>query len=108
MSTDSFNFFIPSSARVILLRPSNVKGFVTTATVNIPCSLAISAIIGAEPVPVPPPIPAVIKSMSASFIAFAITSRSSIAACSPIPGSPPEPKPLVIFVPIGNFKGAFE
>ena len=33
--------------------------FVTTPTVNIPLSLAASAITGAAPVPVPPPMPAV-------------------------------------------------
>ena len=53
----------PSSAWRIRLIPSNWNGFVTTPTVNTPNSRAAWAIIGAAPVPVPPPIPAVIKHM---------------------------------------------
>ena len=39
---------------------------VTTPTVNAPAVLAILAMIGDAPVPVPPPMPAVMKTMSAS------------------------------------------
>jgi hypothetical protein len=42
---------------------------VTTAIVRIPISFAISAMTGVAPVPVPPPIPAVINSISAPSIA---------------------------------------
>ena len=49
------------SADFILCEPSNKTGFVTISTVRIPASIAILAITGAEPVPVSPPIPAVIK-----------------------------------------------
>ncbi len=45
--------------------PSKAKGLVTTATVRMPSSRAISATTGAAPVPVPPPMPAVMNSMSA-------------------------------------------
>ena len=88
--------------------PSKLKGFVTTPTVNAPCSFAILAIIGAAPVPVPPPIPAVTKTISAPFSTFAIESESSIAACSPTSGFPPAPNPPVNFEPIPIFSFAFE
>ncbi len=55
----------PSSAWRIRFAPSNWKGFVTTPTVRTPSSLAACAMIGAAPVPVPPPIPAVIKHICA-------------------------------------------
>ena len=38
-----------------------LNGVETTATVRIPSSLATFAITGEPPVPVPPPIPAVMK-----------------------------------------------
>ena len=55
----------PSSAWRIRLLPSNWKGLVTTPTVSTPSSRAAWAMIGAEPVPVPPPMPAVMKHMCA-------------------------------------------
>ena len=48
-----------------------------------PCSLATSATTGAAPVPVPPPIPAVIKTRSDPSKAAAISSRDSSAASRP-------------------------
>ena len=72
-----------------------VKGFVTTATVRIPLSFAASAITGIAPVPVPPPIPAVKNTISAPSIASSIRLRSSCAACFPISGFVPAPKPCV-------------
>ena len=89
----------PVSAIRFLLSPSNEKGSVTTATVKTPRSRAILATVGAAPVPVPPPIPEVIKSMSAFPIAAAISSLLSSAACLPIAGSAPAPRPLVRFAP---------
>ena len=55
--------------------------------------LAISATTGAPPVPVPPPLPAVMKTMSAPFSTSSISSRWSSAAWRPISGSEPAPRP---------------
>ena len=72
----------PSSARFIRRVPSNKNGLVTTAMVKIPNSfLAISAMMGAAPVQVPPPIPPVIKTISVSSKTSLILSRDSSAAC---------------------------
>ena len=98
-STCCDNSSKPSAATLVRL-PSNENGLVTTATVRIPISLATSAIIGAAPVPVPPPIPAVINNISAPSIISAIRSRSSNAASRPTSGLAPAPKPLVISAPI--------
>ena len=69
---------------------------VTIPTVRMPSSLAARAITGAAPVPVPPPIPAVIKTILVvcSKVAL-ISSMLSIAACSPTSGFAPAPKPSV-------------
>ena len=107
-STFSFKQDIPLSALCILFFPSNVNGFVTTATVRIPKSFEIWATIGAAPVPVPPPIPAVTNTISAPLIAFDISSLDSSAAFSPIKGSLPAPSPLVIFSPICILVAALE
>ncbi|KAF5042575.1 hypothetical protein DSECCO2_511130 [anaerobic digester metagenome] len=96
----SLSFFKPCSAFFILFLPSNIKGFVTTATVSIPCSFAIFAMHGAAPVPVPPPMPAVMNSMSAPATNFAISFSFSRADFSPISGFAPAPRPLVRFFPI--------
>ena len=103
VSTLSFKFMIPSSAVTIRLVPSNRNGFVTTAIVRAPCSFAISAMIGAAPVPVPPPSPQVIKTISQSRKYSFNFSRDSSAACLPISGLPPAPKPRVKFSPICTF-----
>ncbi len=58
-------------------RPSNVKGRVTTPTVSAPSERAMRATTGAPPVPVPPPSPAVTKTMSAP------RSTSSISSAWP-------------------------
>ena len=62
-STDLFSFSKPLTACNSLFFPSKLNGIVTIPTVKISNSLAISAIIGAAPVPVPPPIPAVINNI---------------------------------------------
>ena len=80
--------------------PSKLKGLVTIATVKIPNFFAICAITGVAPVPVPPPIPAAINSISAPEIASIIFSSSSIAACFPVSGLDPAPRPLVSTSPI--------
>ena len=60
--------------------------------------------IGAAPVPVPPPSPAVTKIMSAPSSASIILSESSSAALRPISGFAPAPRPLVSFHAELNFR----
>ena len=62
-STSDLNSLIPASAKSSL--NSKDIGLVTMATANAPTSLAALATIGAAPVPVPPPMPAAIKTISA-------------------------------------------
>ena len=88
--------------------PSNAKGFVATATVSAPSSLARFATTGAAPLPVPPPKPAVTKTMSAPSSASRIFSVSSSAALRPTSGFAPAPSPLVSFAPNCSFTGACE
>src|SRR5690606_3702575 len=71
----------------------------TTATVRMPISLASCATTGAAPVPVPPPMPAVMNTMSAPCRASMMTSRSSSAAWRPTSGLAPAPRPLVTLSP---------
>ena len=71
----------PSKAWSIFLFPSNWNGMVTMPTVRMFFFLASRAIIGAAPVPVPPPIPAVIKAIFVpSESILSISSRLSSAA----------------------------
>src|SRR5690606_2864126 len=53
----------------------------------------------AAPVPVPPPMPVVMKTMSAPCRASAMRSRSSSAAWRPTSGLVPAPRPLVTLRP---------
>ena len=108
VSTLPFKLSIPLSAWVNLFFPSNVNGFVTTPIVNIPISFAHEATIGAAPVPVPPPIPAVTNTMSAPLKASVISALLSSAAWAPMSGFAPAPSPLVIFSPIWIFDEAFD
>ena len=71
-------------------------------------SRAISATIGAAPVPVPPPIPAVINTMSLPRRTAAIASRLSSPDFCPISGLEPAPFPWVILSPIWIFCIALE
>jgi hypothetical protein len=91
---------MPISATLARLLPSIVNGRVTTATVRMPSSRATCATTGAAPVPVPPPMPAVMKSMSQPSISSMMRSRSSIAACRPTSGLAPAPSPFVMLQPI--------
>jgi hypothetical protein len=87
--------------------PSKKKGLVTTPTVRQPSSRAICAMTGAAPVPVPPPMPAVMKTMSApgdDLLDARVT--SSRAALRPRSGSAPAPRPRVMFCPMCSFVGA--
>ena len=108
VSTAFFRFSIPSRALFIRCFASKRKGFVTTPTVRIPISLAILAITGAAPVPVPPPIPQVTNTISAPFMACASSSWLSSAAFSPISGFAPAPSPFVSFSPICMAVGALQ
>ena len=86
---------MPSSACWRRFAPSKENGFVTTPMVSAPCSRATSATMGAAPVPVPPPRPAVTNTISAPRTASAIASRDSSAARWPRSGSAPAPRPFV-------------
>ncbi len=79
--------------------PSKMNGLVTTPTVSAPTSRATRASTGAPPVPVPPPMPAVMKIMSEPSRYSLIISWSSNAARRPISGLAPAPKPLVTMPP---------
>ena len=79
---------------------------VTIPTVSIPNSLATCATIGAPPVPVPPPMPAVTNTILVlSFSMFVISAILSSQAFLPISGFAPAPKPEVSVGPICTFKG---
>ena len=93
----------PSRARCILCRLSTVNGVVTTATTRAPALFASSATIGAIPVPVPPPRPAVTNTRSAPWTILPITSLPASAQRLPITGSPPAPSPLVMCLPTSSF-----
>ncbi len=62
--------------------------------------------MGEAPDPVPPPMPAVTKTMSEPLKISRSSSRLSSAARWPMSGLPPEPKPLVIFSPMRRRWGA--
>ena len=83
-----------------------MNGRVITPTVRAPCSLAIRATIPAAPVPVPPPIPAVMKIMSAPLSVSAIASSLSSADFFPTSGIEPAPRPRVNFGPNWIFVSA--
>ena len=100
VSTCFFKSSRPKRAFSILLLPSNLNGFVTIPTVSDPSSWAISAIIGAAPVPVPPPIPQATKTISAPDKASSSSLLLSRAAALPTSGFAPAPLPPVIFLPI--------
>ena len=108
VSTLSFRRSIPETALTIRCFASNLNGFVTTPTVNIPISFAILATTGAAPVPVPPPIPQVTNTISAPSIALDRSSALSSAAFIPISGWAPAPRPLVSFSPIWINVGALQ
>ena len=65
-------------------------------TVRIPMSLQILEMMGAPPVPVPPPMPAVTKAILVFTSKIRrISSKLSSVACLPISGLAPAPKPWV-------------
>ena len=65
-------------------------------TVRMPISWAVLAMTGAAPVPVPPPMPAVMNTILVLVARRALMSSAlSRAARSPISGLAPAPKPSV-------------
>ena len=109
VSTLSESVSMPLMADWERLRPSKVNGLVTTPTVRAPTSfLAMSATTGAAPVPVPPPSPAVMKTMSAPARAALISSWLSSADSRPTSGLAPAPRPLVMSVPMWTLMSASE
>ena len=72
----------------------------TIPMVRAPISRAISPMMGAAPVPVPPPIPAVMKTRSAPSSTLRTSSWLSEMACLPTSGRAPAPSPRVSFLPI--------
>ena len=64
VSTSWARSLMPSSAWAARREPSKPNGLVTMPTVRAPISRAMRATIGAAPVPVPPPEPAVMNTMS--------------------------------------------
>ena len=99
-STYSLRATTPSSAWRIFTLPSKAKGMVTIPTVSIPMSCAVLATMGDAPVPVPPPMPAVINTilvLSANIVCKSATDSS--AARRATSGRPPAPSPCVMFFP---------
>ena len=83
-----------------------MNGIVTIPTVSIPNSFAAAAMMGAAPVPVPPPIPAVIKTILVSLERNSLISLIlSIAAFFPTSGIEPAPLPCVRVLPSCTLKG---
>ncbi len=106
VSTCSWSRTNPSSAMSRRRLPSKVNGFVTTPMVSAPASLASRAMCGAAPVPVPPPMPDVMNTMSDPCTDSERRSRLSSAAWLPMVGSPPAPRPRVSFSPMRIAWGA--
>ncbi len=75
VSTSSRRESMPSSAWFARRRPSKLNGRVTTPMVSAPSERAIRATMGAPPVPVPPPSPAVTNTMSAPLRTSSISSE---------------------------------
>ena len=106
VSTSSRSLAMPSSAELARRRPSNANGRVTTPIVRAPRLREIRATTGAPPVPVPPPSPAVTKTMSAPLMTSSISSAWSSAAWVPTSGLAPAPRPRVSSRPMSSFTSA--
>ena len=94
-STQGCSSLRPCIALLIRPGPSILRGIVTTATVRMPKSCAIFAITGEAPVPVPPPIPAAMKSIFTPEVSSSVRSCSSLSMANlrPLAGSLPAPRP---------------
>src|SRR6266571_865305 len=88
------------------LRPSNRNGLVQIPIVRAPRSRATCEMIGAAPVPVPPPMPQVTNTRSAPWSECSTSSRFSSIAWRPISGRAPAPSPRVSFFPIWTLTSA--
>src|SRR6266403_3945275 len=108
VSTTLSSSAMPASAKRIRRWPSKWNGLVTTPMVRMPSARAVLAIMGAAPVPVPPPMPAVTNTMLAPERWSRISSRTSCAAAAPTSGCEPAPKPCVTWVPIWMMRCAFD
>jgi hypothetical protein len=95
VSTSRERSSTPRSAASARRVPSNENGLVTTPTVRAPSSRAIRATTGAAPVPVPPPDPQVMNTMSAPLMSAFRASCSSRADWRPRSGLAPAPRPRV-------------
>ena len=98
MTSSASTFFAssstPSRALLIFFSPSHKKGMVTMPTVRMPMSLLAFAMTGAAPVPVPPPIPAVMNVILVPSSSMALmSSRVSSAASRAFSGTLPAPSP---------------
>ena len=92
---------MPSSAERLRLRPSKVNGLVTTPTVSAPSSRAMLAMTGEAPVPVPPPMPAAMNTMSAPRKHVVDQLLATLRRrAGPTCGLPPAPRPRVSFSPM--------
>ena len=100
VSTSRARSSTPLSAWSARRVPSNANGFVTIPIVSAPTSRATRATTGAAPVPVPPPEPAAMKTMSEPLRRLLIWSYESTAACRPRSGSDPAPSPRVASAPM--------
>ena len=84
----------PTLAFRVRSSPSQPKGTVTMPMVRMPWLRHILATSGAAPVPVPPPMPAVINTILVlPSIMARISSSLSMAASLPRSGTAPAPKP---------------
>ena len=106
VSTSSRRLAMPSSAELARRRPSKANGRVTTPMVSAPSERAMRATTGAPPVPVPPPSPAVTKTMSAPLRTSSISSAWSSAAWWPTSGLAPAPRPRVSSRPMSSLTSA--
>ena len=106
VSTLSRMSCIPCSACCRRFFPSKKNGMVTIPTVSTPISRAVLAITGAAPVPVPPPIPAVMKIILVLLERISFNSSMfSIAAFLPTSAIEPAPRPSVSVEPNCTFNG---
>ena len=108
VSTNFCNPSMPASAARMRRAPSNWKGLVTTPTVRMPSSREARAMTGAAPVPVPPPMPAVMNTMWQPTRWALMSAMASSAAAAPISGFDPAPRPSVTCAPIWMRRSAVE
>ena len=100
VSTFALRLRSPCSATSRRREPSNENGSVTTPTVSAPFLRAMSATVADAPVPVPPPIPAVINTISEPSRSSAMCSWLSFTARRPTSGRPPDPMPFTAWGPM--------